>query len=155
MKDSLQDNVIFERLNAEHSKELVTLEQACFSMPWGQEQYEAAFSQNFFLAYGLRQKQTKAALIGYVSLYHMFDEVEILNIAVKPEFRRCGLGEYALRHVLFEATQAQAKNAVLEVRMGNSPARKLYEKIGFSCVGTRKKYYADTGEDACIYTLAL
>jgi len=41
------------------------------------------------------------------------------------------------------------------VRLGNEPARALYEGFGFRVVGRRPGYYADTGEDALLLTCAL
>jgi ribosomal-protein-alanine N-acetyltransferase len=46
----------------------------------------------------------------------------------------------------------QAREATLEVRLSNLPARKLYEKYGFRPVGIRPRYYSDNGEDALIMT---
>ncbi|MPN34249.1 hypothetical protein SDC9_181742 [bioreactor metagenome] len=40
----------------------------------------------------------------------------------------------------------------LEVRAGNAVARALYEKEGFSQIGTRRGYYWN-GEDAVLYKL--
>ncbi len=157
----------FQRVNI-HTQphivpDLVALEQKCFSTPWGEEQYAAAFKQDSFVAYALYDQSCpgeehegqKGTLMGYISLYHALDEMEILNIAVDPLYRRQGLGGYLLGKALHERKELGAHTAVLEVREGNEPARKLYEKLGFSQVGKRKKYYADTGEDACVYTLAL
>ena len=41
-------------------------------------------------------------------------------------------------------------NITLEVRVSNAPAIALYESYGFRGVGTRRRYYSDTGEDAII-----
>ena len=38
----------------------------------------------------------------------------------------------------------------LEVRVSNTPARTLYEKLGFRAVGVRKKYYRLPVEDAVV-----
>ena len=38
----------------------------------------------------------------------------------------------------------------LEVRLSNRGAQELYQRFGFTPVGVRKGYYADTGEDALI-----
>ncbi len=162
MENSLSDGLIFSQLTTEHVSELVALEHMCFSTPWGQEQYEAAFLQKSFFAYGLWKNSTQgnaqgiaAELIAYIVIYYTFDEIEILNIAVTPSQRQQGVGEFLLRNLLETVQKSGAQRGVLEVRVHNTPARKLYEKLGFVCVGTRKKYYADTGEDACVYELAL
>ena len=47
---------------------------------------------------------------------------------------------------------AGAREATLEVRLSNLPARRLYEKYGFRPVGLRPRYYSDNGEDALIMT---
>jgi ribosomal-protein-alanine N-acetyltransferase len=38
----------------------------------------------------------------------------------------------------------------LEVRLSNRGAQEMYKRFGFTPVGVRKGYYADTGEDALI-----
>ncbi len=174
MKNSLHSATQFFPLEVKHIHDLVTLEQACFSTPWGQEQYKAAFAQKSFVAFGLRLidenesveqgpmaspcgegGELSAPLVAYISLYHTLDEMEILNIAVSVQHRRCGYGEKILSAALQKAQTLGVVRILLEVRVGNVPARALYEKAGFVPVGLRKKYYADTGEDACIYELAL
>ena len=40
----------------------------------------------------------------------------------------------------------------LEVRVGNRTAIRLYERIGFTRDGIRKKYYTDPVEDALLMT---
>ncbi len=153
--------------SAEIVQALVALEQKCFSTPWGEKQYHKAFQQTSFYVFALQEqsaqrtqgaslpKDAAHALLAYVALYHTYDEMEILNIAVKPAMRRQGAGKKILTHVLKEMKKLGVQRAVLEVRVNNTPARGLYESVGFELVGMRKKYYADTGEDACVYALAL
>ncbi len=135
--------------------ELVALEQKSFSTPWGAEQYTAAFGQSSFLVFALRHCTEPTNIMAYVALYHTLDEMEILNIAVDPQARRQGLGYYLLQKTVQTAKGLGVERMVLEVRVTNTPARNLYEKLGFISVGIRKKYYTDTGEDACVYALAL
>lgn len=144
----------FFRLGPGDVSSAVALEQVCFSMPWSEEQFRAAFAQSSFAAFGLRQMHSKA-LLGYISLYHTVDELEILNIAVAPQSRRQGKGRKLLTLALQVAQKMGIERAVLEVRVHNIPALRLYEGLGFACVGRRPKYYADTGEDALIYALFL
>ncbi len=160
---------ILKKLYPEHAKALVSLEKKCFSKPWGLRECLAVFTQKHFSALGLWTKSTQNAtlketepqymhdayLAAYISFYHVADEMEILNIAVDPVFQRQGLGTYVLGKALEKARKMYLQNAVLEVRVSNLAARKLYENFSFVEVGRRKKYYTDTLEDACIYTLAL
>lgn len=47
------------------------------------------------------------------------------------------------------------KSIFLEVRCDNEPAKKLYEKHGFSEVGRRRNYYTEPVCDALIYKAEL
>ena len=53
----------------------------------------------------------------------------------------------ALAH---EAIDRGALALTLEVRLSNRGAQEMYKRFGFTPVGVRKGYYADTGEDALI-----
>ncbi len=137
----------FFRLDAGHLDEVLALEQRCFSMPWTAKQFGLAFEQKVFSAGG--------RLLASASVYHAAGELEILNVAVLPECRRRGLGRRLLGLLLQVARKMGITRAVLEVRTGNAPAIALYEGLGFARAGRRPRYYADTGEDALIYTLNL
>ena len=71
-----------------------------------------------------------------------------MNIAVDPSTRRRGLGAALLQAMIARAGEDEAYT--LEVRTSNAPAIALYERFGFRSVGTRPRYYVDTGEDAMI-----
>ena len=47
-------------------------------------------------------------------------------------------------------TEKGSHSLMLEVRVSNTPAQKLYESLGFSQVGRRPKYYVNPREDALI-----
>ncbi len=73
----------------------------------------------------------------------------VISIAVLPEKQRYGIG-YALMRVAMEAmVNYKAKECYLEVRASNSPAVKLYKKMGLEIVRTASGYYAD-GEAAYV-----
>ncbi len=93
-------------------------------------------------------------IAGFLISRELCAEVEILNLAVHPAFRRHGLGRCLLQFRLDLYEQAGAERVFLEVRIGNDPARRLYEGFGFESAGRRKKYYSD-GEDALIMTQTL
>ena len=108
--------------------------------------------QKAFVAFGLFRH---AGLVGYISLYHTPEELEILNLAVLPQERRRGYARRILSVVLRLARKMDIKKILLEVRVGNSPAIALYESCGFTREGVRRKYYTDTGEDGLIYVCSI
>jgi ribosomal-protein-alanine N-acetyltransferase len=96
--------------------------------------------------------QAKQYIVGYASLWLMFDEAHLTSIAVRESCRRQGIGELLLLSVINLAVQLNARVATLEVRVSNRSAQALYEKYGFVKVGVRRRYYTDNGEDAYIMT---
>lgn len=76
-----------------------------------------------------------------------------MNLAVASERRRRNLATSLVRQALDEARDAQAKRALLEVRVSNEAARRLYRGLGFRETGNRKDYYRNPVEDAILMAL--
>ncbi len=91
-------------------------------------------------------------VVGFGSYSQILDEGHILNIAVLPEYRRRGIASKILSDLIRDGKSKGINAFTLEVRMGNAPARTLYERFGFKLAGVRKKFYPDK-EDAGIYWL--
>lgn len=74
------------------------------------------------------------------------DEMEILNIAVDPPFRRRGIARGLIKYLL-----AHHRGTVyLEVRQSNYDARKLYHSLGFEAIIVRPDYYDSPAESAIV-----
>jgi [ribosomal protein S18]-alanine N-acetyltransferase len=89
-------------------------------------------------------------LIGLGCLWAILEEAHITILAIDPCFQGQGLGQALLWALLKSANRRQLERATLEVRVSNLAALSLYHKFGFKEAGWRKRYYADTGEDAAI-----
>ena len=89
------------------------------------------------------------AIAGYLYLERAPDEAEILDVAVLPTMQRSGIGALLLSWACREAAVRGAAVLRLEVRVTSLPARALYERFGFVCVGCRKRYY-EQGIDAVV-----
>ncbi len=94
-------------------------------------------------------------VIGYVIFWVIGEDVQINNIAVHPDFRRMGIGEHVLRHVIDHVKFQGARLLTLEVRPSNTAALALYRKLGFRLLGIRKGYYTLPPEDALVLGLHL
>ncbi len=68
-------------------------------------------------------------------------EGDVQTIAVAPEHRRRGLATRLLREATAWAESRGTKQVFLEVRETGTPARTLYESLGFTEIGRRENYY--------------
>ena len=147
-------------LGLEHMAEVAALETLCFPSAWTAQQFVEAWRQDWFAGYGLF---LGTELAGYITLSVLAGELEVLNIAIRPEQRGRGLSYPLMSYALHDTLEgghllkkgmapAGWERGVLEVRTGNRPARALYTRLGFVPAGLRRQYYAD-GEDALVMTL--
>ncbi|MGE0683225.1 MAG: ribosomal protein S18-alanine N-acetyltransferase [Candidatus Binatia bacterium] len=125
---------------------VLAIEEASFLSPWTR----ASFLHELHSSHSqLTVAEQQGEIIGYICCWYVVDEVHILDIAVRPESRRQGVGERLLRHALAIGRQKGAQSANLEVRRSNLPAIALYGKFGFRQVAVRQRYYTN-GEDALL-----
>lgn len=81
-------------------------------------------------------------------------EAEVLTLGVVPSARRRGVGRRLLEAGLEWCAALGAEAMFLEVARKNAAARALYERAGFTIVGSRRRYY-DSGEDALVMRVEL
>ncbi len=91
-------------------------------------------------------------VIGYGGFKMIFDEIHIMTVSVLEDYRRCGIGTRIMNAVENSARELNAKKIFLDVRESNTCAKMLYDKLGFSTCGVRKKYYSDNNENAIVMT---
>lgn len=89
-------------------------------------------------------------ILGYAIFHLMGPDSELLSIAANASHQRAGIGTALLNAGLAHLDFAKGDKMFLEVREGNTKARRFYEKHGFEPYAERKKYYAD-GENAILY----
>ena len=135
-------------VQGEDLPQIMAIEALCFSVPWTQEMLRAHLSGgHVFLA-----AEENGDILGYVGLQYVLDEGYITNVATSPARRREGIAGMLLSALKQRAGELGLAFLTLEVREGNAPARRLYEKHGFSDVGRRKGYYERPREDAILMT---
>jgi ribosomal-protein-alanine N-acetyltransferase len=126
------------------------IERASFSTPWPPHAYRQELATNRLAHYLVVER--RGEVIAYGGVWVMVDEAHVTTFAVHPRYRRQGIGERLLLALLDLSIERHAREATLEVRLSNLPARRLYEKYGFRPVGIRPRYYSDNGEDGLIMT---
>ena len=126
------------------------IERRSFRTPWPAHAYRTELETNRLAQYLVARAGGR--VVGYGGIWLMADEAHVTTFAVDPDWRRRGIGERLLLALLDLAIARNAREATLEVRLSNLPARRLYEKYGFRPVGLRPRYYSDDNEDALIMT---
>ena len=126
------------------------IERASFTTPWPSHAYRTELETNRLAQYVV--VRAAGRVIAFAGMWLMVDEAHVTTFAVAPAWRRRHIGERLILALLDLAIGRGAREATLEVRLSNLPARRLYEKYGFRPVGIRPRYYSDDNEDALIMT---
>ena len=128
---------------------VLEVEAESFTNPWTRDMYSWEL-QNRAVCHILVVRTDECPVAGFCAFWLVFDEIHINNIALRPQYRSNGYGTALMEYVLGEARRLGARRATLEVRAGNTGARRLYERLGFYVAGTRRNYYTNPVEDALI-----
>ena len=126
------------------------IERASFATPWPAYAYRQELETNRLAHYIVARVGDD--VVGFAGMWMMVDQAHVTTFAVDPGWRRQGIGARMVLALLGMAVTLGARQATLEVRLSNLPARRLYERFGFRPVGVRPHYYTDNGEDALIMT---
>src|SRR5262245_16173984 len=153
-------DIAISRMSEHDLLEVVEIEEESGLSRWGWAAYYAELqSGNRDLM--LIALPTKAAIIehrriaGYIVARETAGELHINNVAVREQYRRCGIGRALLDRIVSEARQLGVTTAFLEVRSGNVAAQALYEQAGFKAIARRSNYYSEPPEDAVVMSLIL
>ncbi|MBQ8039775.1 MAG: ribosomal protein S18-alanine N-acetyltransferase [Lachnospiraceae bacterium] len=138
--------MIFRRMTETDLDKVTEMENEIFSTPWSKTNFEESLRQSysrFFVA-------VLDDIVGYCGVHNLGGDGEITNVAVDGKYRGRGIA-YEMLCYAMEETQKEGVGAfTLEVRVSNTPAVKLYEKLGFENCGVRKNFYENPTEDAII-----
>jgi ribosomal-protein-alanine N-acetyltransferase len=132
--------------------EIMLIEKSSFPVPWSpgffRQELQVTCARSILA-------EIRGKIIGYVLFWLLPGAIDIHNIAVHVDYRRRGLARALLERVIDQARAQSITRVMLEVRISNLPAQKLYTGLGFVATGVRKGYYSDNGEDALAMTLEL
>ncbi len=145
--------IVIRPIGPEEVDRAISLERACGLSSFGRDAYERRVASASSLLLGAFEQD--GDLVGLFTGDLVLDELQIDNLAVRPDRRRAGIGMILIRIALDRARRGGARQALLEVRASNLAARMLYEKNGFRRIGLRRDYYHDPLEDALVLALDL
>lgn len=141
--------MISDPFQAEDLDELLAIETACFVHPWTRGSFLAESGKTPPSLYVAREN-SRAPVLGYICFWLVADEIQILNLAVHPAYRRQGVARHLMHFLLHHAHEKKALSIFLEVRVSNRAAQTLYRSFGFKVIHRRPGYYGPEGEDALV-----
>ncbi|MCL6230897.1 ribosomal protein S18-alanine N-acetyltransferase [Acinetobacter sp. ANC 5579] len=116
-------------------QQVYDIERRVQSHPWTIKQFQESIA-----AYQSTVIERQGKVVGFCILQPVLDEANLLLMAIDPSQQGKGLG-----FQLLDESIALLKNKpiqiFLEVREGNHPAIRLYEKADFHQIDLRKNYY--------------
>lgn len=143
------NSIKIRKMHKKDIEQIMKIESVSFgNFFWTQEAFAAEIENqvgHYFIA-----ENEKKEIIGYCGFWLILEEAHITTIAVRPDCRKNGIGEFLLQKMIETGYEKNAKWFTLEVRASNIAAQNLYYKYNFKSLGLRRKYYQDNEEDAMV-----
>lgn len=132
--------------------QLMAIEAYSFPTPWKRGMYEQDLRTNTHSRFYCVKHRETGELAAYIGSWFIYEEAHVGTIATKREHRGLRLAEQLIAYTALNAQNQGLSYVILEVRVSNVSAIRLYQRLSFEQVGLRRGYYTDTGEDALLMT---
>ena len=136
-----------ELMNSSHIDGLFEVSKLSLKESWNKDSIEKELS-NKLAKYLVALDGNK--VVGFVGMWIVFDEGDITNIAVHPDYRKQGIGDLLMNNLISLCKENNINSLTLEVRESNIKAQNLYKKHEFKEEGLRKNFYDNPKENAII-----
>tara|TARA_X000000368_G_scaffold182178_1_gene143825 strand:+ start:206 stop:682 length:477 start_codon:yes stop_codon:yes gene_type:complete len=145
--------VDYSYLDFNHLDSVLEIERESNPYPWTARNFSDCIEKGYYSMV----LEDKEKFVGFAIMAISSEESHLLNIGVNKDFRGSGFGEQILKKMIIAAEVMGSKKIILEVRVSNKIAYRLYEKLGFHEIGERKKYYRlpEGREDAYVMSKTL
>lgn len=121
------------------AKDLARIHAQSFFRGWPTEEFASFLSDRNTPVYVACDAKRRIA--GFALIRTVADESELLSIAVDPRWRGKGVGRALMDAAFADLMMSPARRMFLEVDEQNHAAIRLYEKLGFATISSRKGYY--------------
>lgn len=158
-------------------EQVTGIEHKSFSMPWSPLTYLYEINQNRnahmaviefhgevtsthetpssrlqILMRPFKRRPLTSTIVAFGGVWIRGTEAHISTIASHPDYRGKYIGELMLAGLVMKGVAMRTDHTVLEVRISNHIAQRLYTKYGFEKTNLISKYYHDNDEDAYLMT---
>ena len=135
---------MIRKANLNDSLEIYNLDILCFNNHYSLSTIQSDFENDKVIMF-VYEKNDK--IVGYISIYYFLDEANLQKIAVLEKERGKGIATELINYADNFLKKNNINRFYLEVNEHNLIAIKVYEKLGFKRISTRKNYY---GNDSAV-----
>ncbi len=143
--------IFFRRMEEKDIGRVADMERTLFSRPWSAQAFSEALRQDSLFVTAVDGEEA----VGYCGMYCSYGEGEITNVAVAPRLQGRGIGRKMMEYLIGQARLEGMGRLILEARVSNVRAIRLYESLGFRNCGIRKDFYELPREDGMVMELWL
>ena len=139
--------LVIRKIQSEDTKRLAEIEEASFSRPWSEESFRELLNIDYarYLV-----AELDGEVVGSAGMRIIAGEGNIDNVVVESSHRNKGIAGRLVGELIRLGEEEGVRDFTLEVRVGNAPAIRVYERAGFKSEGIRPGFYEEPKEDALI-----
>lgn len=127
----------------------MTVERDVFADPWSAQTFWSELAGVPDTRHYLVAEQD-GALAGYAGLFVAGNRADVQTVGVARAHQGRGVGAVLLQALFDEAIRRRTTEVLLEVRIDNEAAQRLYARFGFERIGVRRGYYQPGNVDGVV-----
>ena len=125
--------------------EVLAIEAASFEFPWLEDDFINCLRQRNSIGMVAEHDEK---IVGFMNYELAKNRIHVLNFAVDPKMRRCGVGAQMVCKLKDKLSTQRRTRLLLEVRETNLTAQLFFHECGLRAISILKNYYEDAQEDA-------
>lgn len=127
--------------------DVLQIENDTFEFSWSEEEFIRCLRQRNCIG---MVAEWNDRVVGYMIYELHKNRLHVLNFAVDPGKRRCGIGSHMISKLAGKLSFRRRERVMLEVRETNLNAQLFFKAQGFKAVSVLRDFYDDTDEDAYV-----
>jgi ribosomal-protein-alanine N-acetyltransferase len=125
--------------------EVLAIENRSFEFPWSDEDFIRCLRQRNCIGMVAEYDER---VVGFMIYELHKNRLHVMNFAVRPEFRRRGVGTAMMRKLIGKLSEQRRNRILLEIRETNLDAQLFFRECDFRAISVLREFYEDSPEDA-------
>ncbi len=124
---------------------VLQIEEESFDDPWNEDEFIRCLQHPKIMNIVAKVGDT---IVGFMIYELLEDRLHLLNLGVKTEFRRKGVGKILIKFLENKLSNGRRKKVVLEVIETDLSAQLFFKKMGFRSIKVLHNFFKDSERDA-------